>query len=120
MDVIKKARRMGKTTEAAKLSNETGAYLVVINRDHAKELNSSGKTKRNPVTFDEFRQDNMRGSFVRNIVIDDFDIFIQQELSNIFSQFSGLKIEGISFTEEPTLIFKRMYESMILKKESGK
>lgn len=96
MEVIYKARRLGKTTEVIKKAAETKAYIIVPNEQQKREvLRRAEEMKvniRNPVTWAEFQQDQMRGSWVRNVVIDNADLILQQV-------FADLKIEAISLTE---------------------
>lgn len=85
-------RRMGKTTKAVKLANETGAYLIVPNKHQAQQVSKEHKLDRYPITIHEFLADKMKGSFVRNVVIDNADMVLEQI-------FNGLKIEGITLTD---------------------
>ena len=86
--------RMGKTTEAIRLANETGAYLVVRSRDEALRVSKLNPSpNRFPVTFQEILEQRMRGSFVRNIVIDNVDLFIQRIVGDLL-------IEGITISAE--------------------
>jgi hypothetical protein len=87
------ARAIGRTTDMVKLANETGAYLVVRDRNAAMRLQDV--CERFPVTYSELMQDRMRGSMVRNIVIDDADALLKYILS-------PLTIEGISTGSEAT------------------
>lgn len=80
--------------EAIKLANETGAYLIVHSHDEAVRL--APLCNRFPVTFDEFLDNRMRGSHVRNIVIDQADMLIQRIAS-------GLTIEGITLDKPEQL-----------------
>lgn len=100
MKIELRARRFGKTTEAIKKAHETKAYLIVINeaekRRVVKMAEEMNLNIRNPVTWAEYQQDQMRGSFVRNVVIDNADYILQQV-------FPALKIEMITLTDEKTL-----------------
>lgn len=109
MRIIYKSRRCGKTTEAAKLANETGAYLACLNRDEVVRIVHQEKIQcdRFPITFEEI--EGLKRSWVRNVVIDNFDILLERELHELFSKYRGLKVEGLSFTENPEEIFKRVY-----------
>lgn len=81
-------RGKGRTQAMVQLANDTGAYLVVRNHQMAEYCQKLG-CKRFPVTYAELMGTQMRGSFVRNIVIDDADAF----LAYIFPH---LTIDGIS------------------------
>ncbi len=76
--LIHRARRGGKTTEAVKLAIQTGAYLIVPNRNEALRLSKEFPELRFPITWNEFLQSRMQGSFVRKVVIDNLDQCIQQ------------------------------------------
>ena len=91
MKILRKGRRTGKTTEAIKVANETGAYLVVHSKEEAKRV--SDDTDRFPITYSELLKGKMEGSFVRNIVIDNLEVFLQRALP-------GVKIELITTTCE--------------------
>ena len=92
MKIIGTERGKGKTTEAVKIANDTGAYLVVHNQDEVTRL--STKCNRFPITYDELLDGHMKGSFVRNIVIDNIEMFIQRICP-------GLTIEAITITTTP-------------------
>jgi hypothetical protein len=96
-------RRLGKTTKAVDIANETGAYLIVRNRTRAQEL---GKlTDRFPITFDELIRNKMRGSYVRKVVIDDFDTLLAGILADLLP---GIEVEAITFTESPDKIVEKL------------
>jgi len=88
------ARRRGKTTKAIELANKTGAYLVVMDRAAIQwiETESHIQPKRLPITFDELLREKLRGSWVRNIVIDDADVLLQHIVG-------ALTIEGITLNK---------------------
>ena len=97
MKLLWSGRRAGKTTKAILLAHETGAYLIVINREEAlrvsKLADAMDKPIRFPVTIEEFLHGGMKGSYVRNLVIDNAD--------EIFNRiFDGFEIEMITFTGE--------------------
>ena len=91
MKVIFKPRQCGKTFEAAKIANDTGAYLVVDNVKQAKLIHKYFETKRFPLTFWELMESRLDGSYVQNIVIDNLDHFIQD-------LFPHLTIEAVTLT----------------------
>lgn len=93
MKLVNRDRGLGKTTEAVKQAHRTGAYIIVKDRRRAlycmqiaEELHLN---IRFPVTFEEFLHSRMRGSHVRNIVIDDADDFF-------LSLFRGFRIEMVT------------------------
>jgi hypothetical protein len=90
MEIKCMPNRTGKTTECIKQAHKSGAYIVVINREEALRVSQYaeeiGCPVRFPVTFQELLKTGMKGSFVRNIVIDNGDMILER-------LFSGLKIE---------------------------
>lgn len=115
MKRIKKARRAGKTTDAISLANETGAYLICLNEEEKRRIRD--ECQRNPVSFNELNEYGMRGSFVRNIVIDNFDMYFEQRLSKaikyVLTPLDGLKIDGITFTEPPEEVAARVIGNVL-------
>jgi hypothetical protein len=93
--LIARPQRHGKTIEAIRLAAETGAYLIVVHAQEAMRVNELAKSMnldiRYPVTFDEFDRTRMRGSMVRNVVIDNADEFLRR-------MFSGLTIDAATWT----------------------
>jgi len=96
--------RTGKTYQIIKQASETGAYIVTFNRQEAdrifNESQNLGFNIRFPISYDEFMQQKMRSSRVRNIIIDNADIFLQQLAS-------GLDIEAITITDGDTEFLKQ-------------
>ncbi len=94
MELKVKPRRMGKTTKAIEQAAMSGAYIVVATRQDAQRVAKQAKEMecniRFPVTFDELLSGKMKGSFVRNIVIDDGDRLIQRVCS-------GLMVEMVTW-----------------------
>jgi len=90
MEIIVLPRGKGKTTEAIKRANEEGAYLLVHDLNEARRISSL--CVRLPVTFDEFLDGKMRRSWVRKIVIDNADMFIQRVCESI-------NVEAITLTK---------------------
>jgi hypothetical protein len=93
MKIVNRDRGLGKTIETVKQAHRTGAYIIVKDRPRALECMRMAEELslniRFPVTFNEFLDSRMRGSHVRNIVIDDADdLFL--------SLFRGLHIEMIT------------------------
>ena len=78
MNWIIKERGTGKTTELIKKSSETGYYIIVATRQNARNVFELARSMKIdipfPITIDEyFRGDKMRGSYVKNVLIDDVD-----------------------------------------------
>lgn len=115
MKTIKKARRAGKTTEAIALANETGAYLICLNEQEKRRIRE--ECARNPVSFSELNDYGMKGSFVRNVVVDNFDMYFEQRLSqaikDVLAPLDGLKIDGISFSESPEDVAARVVGNVL-------
>ncbi len=78
MNWIIKEREAGKTTELIKKSSETGYYIIVATRQHARNLFNLAKSMNInipfPITVEEyFRSDKLHGSYIKNVLIDDVD-----------------------------------------------
>lgn len=75
MKVIAKPRRGGKTSELIKLSAETNTYILVANKQRQKEIVRLADLMNinilYPVTVDDYMKTQFRGSFIKNILIDD-------------------------------------------------
>lgn len=87
----------GKTTAVIEQAHETGAYIIVISDDEARRVavlaEEMGKSIRYPVTIGEFLRGGMRGSRVKNIIIDNLDLMIRRICA-------GLDVELITMTKE--------------------
>lgn len=74
---IIKGRRTGKTTELIKISEKTQAYILVANKKRqqliANMALSIGVTIPYPVTIEDYLRNHFRGTFIKNILIDDAD-----------------------------------------------
>ena len=68
-------RGEGQTTEAVRLAKEKSAYLIVRDRKTAHRLSQQHPELRSPITFLELMDTRMRGSFIKDIVIDDVEYF---------------------------------------------
>ena len=93
MDVIYRKKRTGRTSELIARAASTGAYIVCANSERRRNIVALARDLdikiRHPVTIGEHRQDpTWRGSWVRNIVIDDLDACLQ-------GLFPSLDIEAI-------------------------
>ncbi len=115
MKVIFNGRGMGKTTKAIKMANETGGYLLVHSYDEAVRLSrlpGDQKPLRFPVTYQEFLSGKMRGSFVRNVVIDNAEMFLREVTG-------GVSVDAITLTTEetPDKEYKEYLDQMEVKDE---
>lgn len=93
MKIVNLDRGEGKTTAAIKQAHETGAYIIVKSREEAHYTMRMAEELhlniRFPVTFEEFLNSRMRGSHVRNIIIEDAErLFL--------SLFNGFEIEMVT------------------------
>ena len=83
----------GKTLHAIQVAHDTKAYLITTTMAEAKRVNALaqnlGTPIRFPLFFDEFQQHQLRGSRVRNIVVDNLD----QMLPGFFP---GLTLEAVT------------------------
>ena len=99
MKVIAKPRRGGKTTELIKLSAETNTYILVANKMRQKEVmrlaNLMNITIPYPVTVEDYMKTQFRGSFIKNILIDDVE-----DVLHAF--FYTVAIDAITVTTERT------------------
>jgi hypothetical protein len=96
MKKIIKPRRAGKSTELIRMSEESGAYIIVSSRARANFLfqlaHETGHKIPFPVTYREYEQSRFRGSFVRHILIDDADDLLQM-------LFKEVTIDAITMTD---------------------
>lgn len=96
MKKIIKPRGKGKTTELIKLSAKTNTYILVANRMRqiavAKLAHSMNIDIPYPVTVEDYMRTHFRGSFIKNILIDDADAVLQ-------SIFNTVVIDAITITE---------------------
>lgn len=98
MKKIFRPRQRGKTTELIKLSEETGHYILVADRRRAdcvfQMAEKMGCHILNPVTvYDYFRTHGFRGSYIKDILIDDADAVLQMV-------FDCVNVEAITMTFE--------------------
>lgn len=96
MKKIIKPRQAGKSTELIRMSEESGAYIIVSSRARANFLfqlaHETGHKILFPVTYREYEQSRFRGSFVRHILIDDADDLLQM-------LFKEVTIDAITMTD---------------------
>lgn len=80
--------RKDKTTISIKEANKRGAYLVVKDTREASRVHriaiDMGVNILFPITFNDILNDKMKGSFVRNIVIDNADMFIKKACDGLY------------------------------------
>lgn len=93
---IFKPRQSGKSTDLIKISAVTGYYIVTANRIRAKILfeqaQKLGYNILYPFTVEEYlRSGKMKGSFIKDILIDDADAVLQ-------AVFDTVRIEAITMT----------------------
>jgi hypothetical protein len=97
MKKIIKPRRAGKSTELIRMSEESGAYIIVSSRARANFLfqlaHETGHKIPFPVTYREYEQSRFRGSFVRHVLIDDADDLLEH-------LFREVTIDAITMTED--------------------
>ena len=95
--VFLKKRREGKTTELVKMSAETQTYILTLNRIRVEEIvktaNKLGLLIPYPITLEEYYSTKFRGSYIREILIDDADDILR-EIFNV------VKINAITMTKE--------------------
>jgi hypothetical protein len=75
-------RQEGKTTKLVELAIKTNSYLVVSTKDEVSYIQHKFQPSPKLITFYEFLQKRYYGKGIRNIIIDDADMLLQQ-LSNI-------------------------------------
>lgn len=96
MKKIIRPRQAGKSTELIRMSEESGAYIIVSSRARANFLfqlaHETGHKIPFPVTYREYEQSRFRGSFVRHILIDDADDLLQM-------LFKEVTIDAITMTD---------------------
>ena len=93
MKIYNLDRGEGKTTKAIEQAHKTGAYIICKNREEAvrtmRMAEENGLNIRFPITFDEFLGTRMRGSLVKNVIIEDAErLFL--------SLFQGLEVEMVT------------------------
>ena len=93
---IFKPRQSGKSTDLIKISAVTGYYIVTANRIRAEALfeqaRELGYNIPNPFTVDDYlRSGKLKGSFIKEILIDDADAVLQ-------AVFDTVHIEAITMT----------------------
>lgn len=96
MDVIYRERGDGKTTELIHRSHDTWTYIITVNRKRAdaiaKMARELGVDIPNPISWEECRKNMFRGTFIRNILIDDADDLLKEI-------FFTVQIDAITMTK---------------------
>lgn len=99
MEIIYKSRGRGKTSELIRMSEKTGYYILCTDRRRADQVfdqaRKMGCNIPYPVTVHDYLVNEFRGSWIRNIYIDDADDVLQHI-------FRTVKIEAISMTDRDT------------------
>jgi hypothetical protein len=97
MKIMNGERGSGKTVAAIQRAYETGAYIITFNHDESCRImtvaTELGFNIRYPVTITEFLNGGMRGSRVRNVILDNADMVLKQI-------FQGFDIELMTMTME--------------------
>ena len=96
MELILKKRGERKTTELIRRSAETHTYILVSDKRRVKNIVKTAK-KLNlhipyPITFMEYLENKLRGSHIKNILIDDADDLLRHIFFNI-------QIDAITITD---------------------
>ena len=86
MTIVIRKRRFGKTTELIKKAAETKGYIVCINLNECSRVFAVSKEMgldiNFPISFDEFLSKKYHGQGIKNFLIDNADMLLQ-ELSSV-------------------------------------
>lgn len=97
MKVIMLERGKGKTTELVKISAETQTYILTATKQNVEHIcqiaDDLGLNIPYPITVNEYLNGKLRGSFIKNILIDNADCVLQ-------SIFNTVQIDAITLTGE--------------------
>ena len=100
MEIICKSRRMGKTTDLIKLSAKSGGYIVCLCLDEANRIfhqaDSMGLNIPYPITFSEFINKQYYGKGIKEFLIDNADLLLQQ-MSSV-----PIRVISLTATKEET------------------
>ena len=106
MNAIIGKRGSGKTTALIKLSSKHQLYILVLNRERQKQLfqqaHDLGYQIPYPITLDDYLRDKLRGSHIREILIDDVDDILKYI-------FATVKINTVSLTN-PDFIHRLTFD----------
>lgn len=102
---IFRPRQSGKSTELIKISAETGHYIVTANRIRAKVLfeqaQKLGYNIPNPFTVEDYlRSGKLKGSFIKEILIDDADAVLQTIFNTVCIEAITMTYDGNSKAED--------------------
>lgn len=90
-------REKGKTTELIKMAHEEELYIITPTKSSAlmifEQARSMGLDILFPISWEEYKEHRLRGSGIKEILIDDAEIIIEQV-------FRGLRIKAITMTGE--------------------
>lgn len=96
-------RQTGKTTRLIELSERTAAPILCADLKRAlfvaKLAAEQGRNIPKPITVNDFRIGGLRGSRIRNILIDDADA--------VLTQIFGVRIDTITMTSDPEDEYQR-------------
>ncbi len=95
MKKIIKPRRAGKTTDLIEISENTGTYILVANRNRQREVAGMAREQNKnipfPVTLEDFLRTGFKGSFINHILIDDAEAVLQE-------LFRTVRIDALTMT----------------------
>lgn len=95
--VVSGPRQSGKTSKLIRMADKQKAYIVTSNTTNAeliaKQATEMGCDILHPITFRELFKgaDRLRGSYIKKLLIDDFDFFVQAMFAD-----SEIDIDAIS------------------------
>lgn len=96
MKIIYEKRGTGKTSKLIQMSHDMNTYILTVNQKRAaliaKMAHEMGIAIPYPVTVDDYMRCRFRGSFIKDILIDDADDVLKQI-------FHTVNIEAITMTD---------------------
>ncbi len=97
MNKIILPRRGGKTTKLIDISENTGTYILVADRNRQREVAGMARERNKnipfPVTLEDFLRTRFRGSFINHILIDD----AEDVLAHLFGH---VQIDALTITAQ--------------------
>lgn len=118
--LIHGGRRIGKTTKAIALAIESGACLVVPDRDRAKQIKDEVPDLKRVLSWEELLQGKLLGTGVRKIVIDDLDRCIEMQFRDeiiavtMSAPLDRLKVSEVTLKQMELSMSPDHYKKMIL------